>query len=39
MAELWEEYHLNEDLIRHMNLRVEEVPENLEFKSAVEERS
>ena len=32
MPELWREYQLNEDLIRFMTLRVEEVPENIEFK-------
>jgi len=33
MPELWREYQLNEDLIRFMTLRAEEVPEKLEFKS------
>jgi len=33
MPELWREYQLNEDLIRFMTLRVEEVPETLEFKA------
>jgi len=33
MPELWREYQLNEDLIRFMTLRVETVPESLEFKS------
>ena len=32
MSEMWREYHLNEDLIRFMTLRVEEVPEAIEFK-------
>lgn len=36
MKEMWEEYHLNEDLVRFMNLRVEEVPESLEFKTVIE---
>ena len=35
MPELWREYQLNEDLIRFMNLRVEEVPEKIEFKQLV----
>ncbi len=30
--EMWKEYHLNEDLIRFLTLRVENVPEKLEFK-------
>jgi small subunit ribosomal protein S6 len=33
IAELWKEYHLNEDLIRFLTLGVEAVPEKLEFKS------
>jgi len=37
MPELWREYQLNEDLIRFMTLRVEEVPEKLEFKSIVKD--
>jgi small subunit ribosomal protein S6 len=32
MPELWREYQLNEDMIRFMTLRVEEVPETIEFK-------
>lgn len=32
MAELWREYHLNEDLIRFLTLRVEQVPEKIEFQ-------
>ncbi|NGX26313.1 MAG: 30S ribosomal protein S6 [Chlamydiae bacterium] len=35
MPELWNEYQLNEDLIRFMTLRVEEVPEKIEFKQLV----
>ncbi|NGX38760.1 MAG: 30S ribosomal protein S6 [Chlamydiae bacterium] len=35
MPELWREYQLNEDLVRFMTLRVEEVPESLEFKELV----
>ncbi len=30
--ELWKEYHLHEDLLRFMTMRVEEVQETLEFK-------
>lgn len=30
--ELWQEYHLHEDLIRFLTLQVEEVKESLEFK-------
>ena len=32
LAELWKEYHLNEDLIRFMTLRADEVKEEIEFK-------
>ncbi|MCH9613213.1 MAG: 30S ribosomal protein S6 [Chlamydiia bacterium] len=32
--EMWSEYHLNEDLLRYMTLKVESVPENIEFKPA-----
>ncbi len=32
MKEMWREYHLNEDLIRFMTLRIESVPEKIEFK-------
>ncbi len=31
MAEMWRDYHLHEDLIRFLTLRVESVPERLEF--------
>ena len=37
MAEVWKEYHLNEDLLRFLSLRAEKVPEKLEFKSIVQE--
>lgn len=30
---LWKEYHLNEDLIRFITVRTEEVMEKIEFKS------
>ncbi len=36
VKELWEEYHINEDLVRFMNLRVESVPESIEFKVKIE---
>ena len=37
MQEMWKEYHLNEDLLRFMTLRVEKVPEKIEFKQIVQE--
>jgi small subunit ribosomal protein S6 len=33
IKELWSEYHLFEDLIRFLTIRVEKVQETLEFKS------
>ena len=33
ITELWQEYHLNEDLVRFMTLRAEKVLEKIEFKS------
>jgi len=30
--ELWQEYHLNEDLVRFMTLRAEKVMDKIEFK-------
>lgn len=39
MPELWREYQLNEDLIRFMTTRVEEVPEKIEFKPLFAERN
>ncbi|MCH1429740.1 MAG: 30S ribosomal protein S6 [Chlamydiales bacterium] len=33
IKELWNDYHLNEDLIRFMTLKTEEARENLEFQS------
>lgn len=35
--EIWQEYHLNEDLIRFVTLRADEVEEKIEFKSLVEQ--
>lgn len=36
VAELWKEYHLNEDLLRFMTLKTETVRETLEFKKLPE---
>lgn len=36
VSELWQEYHLNEDLVRYITLRAEKVLEKIEFKSIVE---
>jgi len=36
LAQLWKEYHLNEDLLRFLTLRTEEVRETLEFKQLPE---
>ena len=36
--ELWQEYHLNEDLIRFITLRAEKVLEKIEFKPLVEQQ-
>ena len=37
VTEMWREYHLNEDLLRFLNLRVEKVPEKIEFKPLLQE--
>ncbi len=37
IKEMWEEYHLNEDLVRFITLRVDEVKEKIEFKSLIEQ--
>ncbi len=37
MAEMWKDYHLNEDLIRFLTLCAECVPEKLEFKQIAQE--
>lgn len=34
--ELWQEYHLNEDLVRFITLKAEKVLEKVEFKSLEE---
>jgi small subunit ribosomal protein S6 len=36
IAELWQEYHLHEDLIRFITLRADKVMERIEFKSLEE---
>jgi len=36
LAELWREYHLNEDLLRFLTLQAEEVREEIEFKQLPE---
>jgi small subunit ribosomal protein S6 len=36
ISELWQEYHLNEDLIRFITLRPEKVMEKIEFKALEE---
>lgn len=33
IAEMWQEYHLNEDLIRFITLRTDNVLEKIEFKT------
>lgn len=37
VAELWAEYHINEDLLRWITLRTDQVLEKLEFKKLAEE--
>lgn len=37
ITEMWQEYHLNEDLVRFMTLRTEQVLEKIEFKALVEQ--
>lgn len=36
LAQLWRDYHLNEDLLRFMTLTTEEVMETIEFKKLPE---
>lgn len=38
IAELWQEYHLNEDLIRFITLRTDNVMEKIEFKALEEQQ-
>ena len=35
MPEMWRDYHLNEDLIRFLTLRADNVPEKIEFPALV----
>lgn len=37
LAEMWKEYHLNEDLVRYLTLRTPIVPEKIEFKQLLQE--
>lgn len=37
IAELWQEYHLNEDLVRFITLTADKVMEKIEFKPLLEE--
>ncbi len=32
LEQLWRDYHLNEDLVRFITLRVDQVPEKIEFQ-------
>lgn len=36
LSELWREYHLNEDLLRFLTLKTDQVRETLEFKKLPE---
>lgn len=36
ISEMWQEYHLNEDLIRFITLRTDKVLDKIEFKSIEE---
>jgi small subunit ribosomal protein S6 len=36
ISELWQEYHLHEDLVRFITLRAEKVMEKIEFKALEE---
>jgi small subunit ribosomal protein S6 len=38
IAELWQEYHLNEDLIRFITLRADKVMDKIEFKHLEEQQ-
>jgi small subunit ribosomal protein S6 len=37
IAEMWQDYHINEDLLRWTTLRTEKVLEKLQFKALVEQ--
>lgn len=38
ISELWQEYHLNEDLIRFITLRTDKVLDKIEFKTIEEQQ-
>lgn len=38
ISELWQEYHLNEDLIRFITLRADKVMDKIEFKTIEEQQ-
>lgn len=38
ISELWQDYHLNEDLVRFVTLRTDKVMEKIEFKSLEEQQ-
>ncbi len=38
VPELWQEYHLNEDLVRFLTLKTDQVLEKIEFKPLQEEQ-
>lgn len=38
VTDLWQEYHLNEDLVRFITLRTEKVLDKIEFKPLEEEQ-
>lgn len=38
VTELWQDYHLNEDLIRFITLRTDDVMEKIEFKALEEQQ-
>lgn len=38
ILEMWQEYHLNEDLVRFMTLRTDKVMEKIEFKVLEEQQ-
>lgn len=38
ISELWQEYHLNEDLIRFITLRADKVLDKIEFKTIEEQQ-
>lgn len=38
ISELWQDYHLNEDLVRFMTIRTDKVLDKIEFKPLVEQQ-